>query len=662
MSLRGDDRGVVVQVGAVILFGFVILAITMYQVQVVPDQNREIEFNHNERVQDQLLDVRSAIMTTAGGGGSRSVSVTLGTNYPSRTIFLNPSPPYGKLRTVGTTNESVAITVANAEAKNGDTDDFWNGENRSFSTGTLVYEPFYHRYDNAPTTVYENSVVANRFDSATLVTSDQNIVDGRTITLVALNGSLRESGGDSVSVDMKPVSVSSNTIQVANASSGENVTVRIPTTLPKATWTGLLRSEFRSNGGHILAPLNYKNRSGAPNVLSIELEPGTYTLQLSKVGVGSDTRPPEPAYLVNVGGDSKNVPEGTNATIVVEVRDRYNNPVSDVTVNASTSVGSIENATITTGTDGQAVFKYVAPDDIDGIPKNGEINVSFAVDPSTGTGVNESAPANVSMFVTVLNADGSGFGGGGDGGGAYSIDWHNPDTSEAPNDGLSTCSDSDCTWNVTANGDRTLNLTAGTDPSYLEGLSVDYAVNNTSVATVSGDSTTDANGEVDATLTANQTGTVAVYVASGGDSDVINITIKDISSGGDFTSPWFDSLSITANEAGSSGNTKSVDFTYQTSDNDAVKNLKFWVNATDISNKSKETSSQDDSINIDITETKREISVKGIVYDASGNKQVCTGTINASESISLSDMSCTSTTAKVPSPIVLSYSQMNMIS
>jgi hypothetical protein len=478
----------------------------MYQVQVVPDQNREIEFKHNERVQDQLLDVRSAIMTTAGGGGSRSVSVTLGTRYPSRTIFLNPSPPYGRLRTVGTTNRSVNITIANAKATNPETADFWDGTNRSYSTGALVYEPFYHRYDNAPSTVYEHSLLANRFDGATLAQTDQALVDGNEITIVTLNGSLQESGTDGVSVDTEDLSVSTQTIRITNTSG--NITLRIPTLLEESVW-----NESLAGAENVVEPITYRSRPDRRfNVLEVTLKPGNYTLNMAKVGIGSETEQPSDTanYITTELKTSRSVQTGGTVDLSVQVNDFFNNPVSSKTVTVEPA-GAVSPSTGETNREGEFPFTYEAPD------TPGTYTVTARVD---GGG---EATQRVEFTITVEATSA-----GGGSSGAYSITWQDPSGKSGVEE---PCNADDCVWNVSKDGDTSLDLTVKTSPT-VENLNSEFSVNDSSVAYISSsESDTGSDGVANATLTASRNGTVKAYVITGDSSDAINVTVKNVGVG-----------------------------------------------------------------------------------------------------------------------------------
>ena len=68
MELRDDDRAQAIQIGAVLLFGILVISFSTYQAFVVPNQNENVEFNHNQRVQGQLQEVRNAIVSMPGTG------------------------------------------------------------------------------------------------------------------------------------------------------------------------------------------------------------------------------------------------------------------------------------------------------------------------------------------------------------------------------------------------------------------------------------------------------------------------------------------------------------------------------------------------------------------------------------------------------------------
>lgn len=398
MTFRDDDRAVTVQVGTVLLFASLVVAMSLYQATVVPNQNHSVEFRHNQEVKGELLDLRNAVVRTGATGTGQPVSVTLGTRYPRRTFFVNPPPTAGTLRTT----PARTVTVGNATALSNETADYWNGTNRSFLTRGLLYEPNYHEYGDAPVTAYENTVVYDRFDSATVTATDQSLVRGRRITLLALNGSLSRSETGTVSLDPHAVSPSTTVTRTVSvqATEGENLTVRVPTGLSESKWKELLEDQRTSNGGYV------EGVSVDGGVLTLTLQGArddavTYDLRMAKVSVGTADAETKATYVTDVRGGGS-VGTGESTTLVAEVRDRFNNPVSGVRVNVSAAPGgTIRPAgASTTDESGRAEFVYTGR-------KQGDHEVTLSV--RGGDRDYENATFDVSV-------QSSGRGNGGDGG------------------------------------------------------------------------------------------------------------------------------------------------------------------------------------------------------------------------------------------------------
>ena len=503
MQFGDDERAAAIQVGAVLLFGILIISMAMYQATVVPDQNKGVEFNHNQRVQGQMQDLRNTVVSVPSGGGGGSVTVDLGTTYPSRSLFVNPGPPYGSLRTVGTNEERVNVTIENANATNEEVRDFWDGSARAFETGAIAYSPNYHEYENPPETVYEHSLLYNQFRNANLTITDQSLVNGDEITLVALDGNLSENGMSAASVTAHPVSASTNTVTVRNESVPINVTVA--TRLDRSTWEDALADQRVSEGGHVEGIHYESSPVEGYSLLTIQLEPNVrYDLRTAKVGVGSGTSGETgELYLADVDGGGT-VQTGGTQEITVEVRDRYNNPVGNETVNFSADRGSVDESSVTTDGDGRATVTYTAPD------SEGEDTVTADISASLDDS------KRVSFEMTVESS-----GGGGDGG-TYDLAW-NKTQIESDNAGSVDCDSSGCTVDSDASG---VLLTVGTSPA-VTGATVDYALDDPDgIATINAsEGETDDGGESAITFDSSDTGGVDIHANSAGGGDVLSLDV-----------------------------------------------------------------------------------------------------------------------------------------
>jgi len=62
-SFVSDRRGVSAVLGFILMFGILILALTTYQAQIVPQENAATEFEHFQDVRDEMVGIRNSIST-----------------------------------------------------------------------------------------------------------------------------------------------------------------------------------------------------------------------------------------------------------------------------------------------------------------------------------------------------------------------------------------------------------------------------------------------------------------------------------------------------------------------------------------------------------------------------------------------------------------------
>lgn len=214
MRFSRDRRGQSVVVGTVVLFGFLILALGIYQVQVVPTENADVEFEHSQEVEDHFGDLRNGVLDAAATASTRSTQIRLGTRYPSRTFFVNPPPVSGSLTTQETGELRVRNATIGGDATHENVGLFWN-TTPTFETRSLQYDAGYNEFRDAPRLTYEHSVVAAEFDDALLLRSGQTVLseDG-SVSLTALTGTVSENSVERRSVDVRAVSASDTTVPI----------------------------------------------------------------------------------------------------------------------------------------------------------------------------------------------------------------------------------------------------------------------------------------------------------------------------------------------------------------------------------------------------------------------------------------------------------------
>ncbi|PCR89854.1 Ig-like domain-containing protein [Natrinema ejinorense] len=403
------DRAVSPVIGAILMFALLLALLALLQTTAIPALNEGLEFQHNERVQTDVGAVDRRSDRVAATGTSETVSIESGLRYPPRLFFVNPPPAAGTVRTT----DPRMIEIANATAA-GETGDYWNGTPRTFETRSLEYVPDYNEYGNAPVTVAEPWVVYDRFDETAATRAEQDLVDGRRIEFVALAGERSVSRPDDVSIDIEPTSAPTRTVTVDDGN--EPITLTIPTRLPADEWKTLLADELDPAGDpdddRYVTAIDCQQAPPDPcGQLTLTLEQGaTYELRLGAVALGSGVGDVDAAYLTDIEGNATAIPESGRQRLVVEARDRFDNPVSGVHVTGSVSGdGTVRAVDSVTDAEGRATFVYDAPDDVDGT-RDVEPTLRIGDGPSRET----------SFEIRVMDRDGGPNTGGGSGDGGSS--------------------------------------------------------------------------------------------------------------------------------------------------------------------------------------------------------------------------------------------------
>jgi hypothetical protein len=427
------DRGQSAVIGFALLFGILLLTLVTVQTFAVPTWNQGLEFQHNQRAQEDVQRLGDAVSEVAASGRPTTRTVALGTRYPTRPFLLNPADPTGTLRT----SEPGEIRIENATAL-GETGHYWNGKPRTFSTRHLVFDPGYNEYRSAPTTVMESAVVLNRFEGGSSALSGTTLISGRDISLTALDGRFSRGSSEAATVSLEPLSAPAETVSVESATP---ITLSLPTTATESTWRDLLADERSGEGGYVT---NVSVRPDTPHDrLVVTLAANTtYDLRLGQVGVGTNTTDPGPRYITRTGLQETTILDGTDTLLTAEVRDRFDNPVSgeQVATDVVDGPGRAELVRGRTDEDGQAVVRYVA----DG-PGTATVEVTYGADP----GIAQTVNYTVRVVSPVGGGDGSGDGSGTDP--CAPAEWTAPNPTRQLTE-----ADEGCTWRSVSGGGLSL--------------------------------------------------------------------------------------------------------------------------------------------------------------------------------------------------------------
>lgn len=369
MGQQGANRAQSTVVGFVLIFGILVLALASFQTSVIPDANGQIEYQSYLDSSDDLTQIQTDV-SRAASGSRVATNVELGTTYPPRVFFINPPPPAGQLETTTRRN----LTLSNVSAVNSETADFWNGTEQNYSFTSLRFTPGYNEINSEP--VVANGILTSRDATArSIPLTAQAAIQGTRISLPITQGSVSESGLG-VTVISDPVSQSQHTVSVtADQTSGDNITLTIPTQIDAATWEDdILANQLVSNGGNVIG-VSPTNSPAVRVELAARDASGeliTYQLQLSLIEFRSQSSiasvDTTPAYLTTAARTQRTILTEDTAVLRTAVRDAFNNPVAgtDVTYTLNTTAngdlaGDTDGdgqVTVSSDNDGAASVEY----------------------------------------------------------------------------------------------------------------------------------------------------------------------------------------------------------------------------------------------------------------------------------------------------------------
>ncbi|MFP9060506.1 malectin domain-containing carbohydrate-binding protein [Natrialbaceae archaeon A-chndr2] len=426
MKVDNNNRGVSHLIGAVLALAILIVLLAIWQVQVIPQENAALEFEHDRQVSGDLQDLRNAIISSPSQRADRTVDVRLGTSYPERTVFINPPDPTGHIRTIDERDgDPLELVVSKAHAVDNDSGEetVWNGSERRFETALIAYEPRYYASGSSPRHVYEHSVLYAERDGGRIATAEQELIDGRSISLVALDGRLNEQGS-MATVGIEPDGAALRTVSVT-ADDGP-IVLEFPTLIENESeaedeWETLLESERED--GYV------EDISVADGIVEVTLQeqdgdgdPVQYELTLAEATLSNPGTPSSSTvqYLRLVDGPERIAP-GDTAEFTLEARNVYDNPLAHEQLQMTVLDGDeqvVDQANASTRRRGQATFRYEVPDD----PPD-TLTIEIAHDEVTGTLTRE-----LTVFTP---GDGTDSGtGGGPAGGIFEVSWNESETVE----------------------------------------------------------------------------------------------------------------------------------------------------------------------------------------------------------------------------------------
>ncbi|KAB1187750.1 MULTISPECIES: Ig-like domain-containing protein [Haloferax] len=414
MEFLDSERGQAVQVGAILLFGFLVIGLSLYQATVVPQETKSTEFEAYLDASDDLVSLHNDLLTGATKDVQSGTVVQTGVRYRPRTLFVNPGPPTGGL----SLSDARTVSITGADAVDGEAasvQTVWNGSQRTYQSKVLRYSPAYNEFDAESVSL--TGVSVQREAGANVVPlGGQTFISGNRITVVALDGRIGQTGVQTP-LTVTPISSSAETVTVTNTT-GEDIEITLPVGSNATAWNRSVTADRMRENARVVSITDLDTGDDPTNSLVRVTLDGSYTyeLRLAKVELSSSsatptTAPPEAEYLVPATTSVVASP-GETSTVAVEARDGYNNPVEGESIEFEvTGDATPKSQTVTTTDEGLATFDFTVDSDA---TERVTIEASSDFD---GSGDIESTE-EVTYTIPVVNGSGgsgSGSGSGGDG-------------------------------------------------------------------------------------------------------------------------------------------------------------------------------------------------------------------------------------------------------
>ena len=318
-----DSRGVATVVGFIFIFAILIILLSINQAQFVPQENREIEFQHFQDVRNDMVKVRSSIWGAGQANVSQFPTMTLGTEYPVRLFAVNPPSPSGTLETSKSYNIWINET---------------GGSPEKISTRFLVYRNGYNEMDIG-SIWYEHSVLyldEGGSGGSVAIIEDQEIISGKNSARVtALQNDFRVTSTGEATLDLYPT----ENVSVKTEDMSGDVNLKIPTRLNETVYWDDSIGEISSNGDW-----EYHGTSSHPEkgIWWLNLTVKASSLKFNTVGI--DSAPEDQGSGsggVGPSGGTKKEPSTTRGLVYNDdavAKDGDDNPSPDKTGGVEFSV------------------------------------------------------------------------------------------------------------------------------------------------------------------------------------------------------------------------------------------------------------------------------------------------------------------------------------
>lgn len=343
---RPSNRGTSTVIGFVLIFALIITTLTIYQSDVVPHQNEQIEHQHAEQIVDQFASLQSATREVSSKGTPTSVVIEGSPDYPTRVFGINGPEPQSHL----TTTEPHQVSLAGFATPE---ERYWDGSEREFETRLLEFRTEYNFANRNERLYLEHGVGVRHVDDGAYTTTESGLLNGDQLDLVLLDGVV-DTQQRTHEIRLSPVSTSTEYHTVnATEVGGDAPSIRVPTVRTTTDWEAAVADDDRITS--VTVDRGPDDRIGHAELV---FEPGTeLQLRITKLTLG-DAWTPSPEYITTSEAVQTGLTTERSHELEVTARDRYGNPVAaDVSLSADGS-GVVHPGSTVHASEGTTSFVY----------------------------------------------------------------------------------------------------------------------------------------------------------------------------------------------------------------------------------------------------------------------------------------------------------------
>jgi len=343
MKLLTDDSAFSTVMGFAMLLVILTAAYAYFQIEYIPEICSSYETKHFSEVTDGLIELSAKVKDSITNDEPGSISIKLGSNYPDVPFFSTPPGFTGMLRSY-----DAEVRIQNAVGIG--ISQVWDGSEVVWTGQSLKYTPDY--IFSSGEAVWEYGIVV--VGKINYVPVNGKIIEGKTIFIPLLKANLSDSSNTRKEYTLSVYSGGGKGILIRD--NGNPIKIILKTSLPRSFW--------EEHWSEVIDPSYVSSVAYNNGVVEITLRTGTtYRLIAGVVEVEESSGRASQHYLYRLSPSNQTVP----ATLTVEVRDKFNNPVPDVNVTFRSSSVTFSDGvhtgnTLTVKSDYRGIASVVALD------------------------------------------------------------------------------------------------------------------------------------------------------------------------------------------------------------------------------------------------------------------------------------------------------------